>query len=496
MQLEQPSKRHFKNHESALSHPDVVNTKFSKEINSHRMIGPHDVSPFVDHCISPVGVRSKKEPNQYRVIHDLSSPRDGISINSQIPDHLATVSYADVPAAIRLIQSVGQGAVMSKTDIEHAYKLLPVHPEDIPALGILWDNQLYFDCTLPMGSRSGCALFEKFATALEYIAWDNGCGPLCHILDDFFFVSRSAEEADKKLQKFLNICKYLGIPIATAKTQSGTCITFMGIELDTMGMQARLPVDKLDKCKSLLEKYQLRRSISIEELESLTGLLNFACSVVTPGRPFLRRLYQLMWGLKRRKPYFRVKLTKGAKEDLRMWQYFLTHYNGVTMFLPNSSIEDSTLHLFTDASGSLGFGLILKPQFAYSTWPESWKKHNIVLLELYPILLAFKMFRKKLQNMRVILHTDNQALVHIINNQTSKDPNIMVLVRDLVLTLLQNNTEVTAVYISTKNNYLADALSRLQVDVFHEMAPWAEELPTPIPESLLPKNYDITYNSY
>ena len=108
----------------------------------------------------------------------------------------------------------------------------------------------------------------------------------------------------------------------------------------------------------------------------------------------------------------------------------------------------------------------------------------------------FKMFRKKLQNMRVILHTDNQALVHIINNQTSKDPNIMVLVRDLVLTLLQNNTEVTAVYISTKNNYLADALSRLQVDVFHEMAPWAEELPTPIPESLLPKNYDITYNSY
>ena len=50
---------------------------------------------------------------------------------------------------------------------------------------------------------------------------------------------------------------------------------------------------KLDQCKLLLRDFSVRSKVSKRELQSLIGVLNFACSVVVPGRPFLRRLIYL-----------------------------------------------------------------------------------------------------------------------------------------------------------------------------------------------------------
>jgi len=39
-------------------------------------------------------------------------------------------------------------------DIESAYRLIPVHPNDRPLLGMIWKGKLYVDTTLPFGLRS------------------------------------------------------------------------------------------------------------------------------------------------------------------------------------------------------------------------------------------------------------------------------------------------------------------------------------------------------
>ena len=51
-------------------------------------------------------------------------------------------------------------------------------------------------------------------------------------------------------------------------------------------MEARLPQHKLDKIRDLLNKYLVRSKIKLREIQSLVGVLNFACSVVVPGRCF------------------------------------------------------------------------------------------------------------------------------------------------------------------------------------------------------------------
>ncbi len=121
-------------------------------------------NPVFSHFIvSPLGLREKKTQDKFRVIHDLSAPFGGPLVNSHIPKEAGTVSYDTVDKAISLIQDIGPGAVLAKTDIEHAYKLIPIHPHNIPALGLRWYDDWLWNCTLPMGSKSGCAIFESFS---------------------------------------------------------------------------------------------------------------------------------------------------------------------------------------------------------------------------------------------------------------------------------------------------------------------------------------------
>lgn len=77
-----------------------------------------------------------------------------------------------------------------------------------------------------------------------------------------------------------------------------TTLSFWGLGFDTVCFQVRLPQDKLEQLKSEINKFQNKKSATHRELQSLIGMLNFACNVVPPGRTFLRRLINLTIGLK------------------------------------------------------------------------------------------------------------------------------------------------------------------------------------------------------
>ena len=61
---------------------------------------------------------------------------------------------------------------------------------------------------------------------------------------------------------------------------------------------------KIDKCRDLLSAFLFRRKVTFQEIQSLTDLLNFACTVVVPGRVFFRRFIYLTIGV--RKPQFLI----------------------------------------------------------------------------------------------------------------------------------------------------------------------------------------------
>ena len=75
------------------------------------------------------------------------------------------------------------------------------------------------------------------------------------------------------------MCKQIGAPIKHDKTQLPTrVLTIYGIEIDSTAMLARLPSDKIQKISNLLFTFKRKRSVTLRELQSLVGLLNFASS--------------------------------------------------------------------------------------------------------------------------------------------------------------------------------------------------------------------------
>ena len=105
-------------------------------------------------------------------------------------------------------------------------------------------------------------------------------------------------------------------------------------------------------------------------MQSLLGLLNFTCSVIVPGRAFVRRMIDLTKGAKR--PYHRIRLSKEAKSDMATWLTFLDKFNGKTFFLEDKWETSPSLELFTDAAGSKGYGAIFGKHWFCGAWPASW----------------------------------------------------------------------------------------------------------------------------
>ena len=157
------------NLQSALQNPEIVSAKLMKEIEAGRVVGPFKAPPFPIFRTSPIGIVSRKAPNEFRLIHHLSYPK-GSSVNDFIPDECSSVHYATISDAIHILKKLRAGCLLAKTDIKSAFRIIPVHPLEYPLLGIKWTNEYYFDRCLAIGLRSSCAIFEKFSSSLEWLA--------------------------------------------------------------------------------------------------------------------------------------------------------------------------------------------------------------------------------------------------------------------------------------------------------------------------------------
>ena len=256
--------------------------------------------------------------------------------------------------------ALGPGCLLSKTDVESAYRILPVHRDDQELLGFKWGDQYYYDKCLTMGLRSSAAIFDRFSSGLKWIAQSKlGISFITHILDDFLILGpANSNNCQKQLHTFFAFCEQVGVPIKSDKTVGPcTCLTFMGLELDSGKMEVRLPKDKLEKKSGLFWAHIRNVKIRLHTLQSIIGLLNFCCIVVRSGRCFFRRLIDLTRYVSQ--PNHRVTLNKDARRDLAAWQLSIMHFNGSNLLLKDKWLTSSSLDLYTDAAGSVGFGAIL-----------------------------------------------------------------------------------------------------------------------------------------
>ena len=126
-----------------------------------------------------------------------------------------------------------------------------------------------------------------------------GINKVINVLDDFLFVAPSYHECKETLDVFKNLAAEIGISLAKEKTIGPVInLVFLGILLDTINMTAYLSKAKIDSYAQNLTKILSNPKITLRELKSVIGKLQFATSVIRLGQPFLRRLIKKQSGYK------------------------------------------------------------------------------------------------------------------------------------------------------------------------------------------------------
>jgi hypothetical protein len=459
---------------------------------------PSAVPQFEHMAISPIG-QVPKRGGKIRVIHHLSYPRGGDSINAHT-DNTGQQELGTIGNACKLIRAAGAGCSLVKVDIEAAYKQVPVRPEDWPLLGFKWLSNYYHDKVLPFGLKSSCRIWEYFATALHYLFVHMlGIPSVVHYIDDFLIIASGSPQASSDLHKIQALCESLGIPLAPAKTEGpATILTFLGIQLDTVKMECRLDKDRLDELNQLLQCWREKETHTLDELESITGKLSFAASVVRPGKPFLRRLYSAIAWIKRNthSSALAINISDSTREDLDWWTENLASWNGTSMML-DLQTDSSDLHLATDASES-GFGAVFGKLWMHGEWPaqvlrwaglvsssgEKQQTRSMPFLELYSLVLAASTWGHLWQRKYIRFFCDCEPVVYAANKQSSKAANLQPLLRYLAALGMRHHFFIKVWHVAGVLNVGPDLLSRGLVSDFEKQFTGAVRSPTastPIP---------------
>lgn len=477
------------NLKSARENPHIVRQKIHKELVAGTIAGPFTYRPLPNLRISPIGLVPKKALGEFRLIHHLSYPK-GSSLNDFIDHKLCSVQYTSFDEAIHMLQDLGKHCALWKMDLKNAFRLLPVHPADFDQLGFMFEGEIFVDKSLPFGCSISCSLFEKFATFLEFcVKRRMQSGKLIHYLDDYLGGDEDHVKSKALMTLFQSCLMHLNVPIADEKTVGpATVLCFLGLELDSDKMVVRMPNEKIEEILVRIRDILGKEKVTLRVMQQLIGVLNFACRAIAPGRPFCRRLINSICGLS--KPHHHIRVNAGMRQDLNMWRQFFEKFNGISVFYDRHWVSNADVQFFTDSAGGLGlgFGIYFQGRWCRASWPARWHEKgvtkDITFLEMFPIVVALDIWGSELRNKKIKFQCDNQAVVHILNSMTSKSDRVMGLVRSITLSCLELNILIKALHIPGVHNDICDALSRLQLQRFRQLAPDAEVDPHPVPSHL------------
>ena len=488
-----PSATFPKNLRSADQNKSEIQSAINKEVHRGHTAGPFPSPPFpLTHC-SPIGTAPKKD-GSVRLIMDLSQPH-GSSINDDISKEQFSCEFSKFDDATDLLMEAGPGSLLCKLDIQHAYRLLPVKPDQWHHLCYYWEGHYYVDLVLPFGLRSSGAIFNKFAKLVRWIIINHyNISRVVNYSDDFFAVlSKDLDLATIQLNTIIQAFEDLNIPLAQDKIE-GPCskLIYLGIIINSTTMTIEVPEEKMAAAMTSLTSWYRRRTCTKRQLKSLIGKLGHIGKVVRPGRMFTRRLIDLSTTVERM--HHHITLNSEARADITWWIDFLPQWSAVSMIPPCLAVRSTDLQLYSDAC-DIGFGATYGSAWIQGSWTPQQLDLSINYRELYAIIAATFTWGHHWQGQRIVFITDNKPITKIWDKGTAPSVPIMSLIRPLYLFAACTGFSVSFKHIFGTYNTAADALSRFQMNRFRAAMPEADLHPTSIPRAIPSYNHPQTSTS-
>ena len=470
-------------HRSAIDHPEVIEKLITKELTAGRYVGPFDraslesiIGPFRSH---PLGVIEKSKPGEFRVIEDLSAPRDQplLSVNATSIHDDIEVSWGTFVDALRLVITAKPGAQGATFDWKDAYRAIPIAPDDYNKGIVEWLGQFLVDLASKFGHTRSLTNFSRPCEAFIAIASRMSLGEFLKWVDDLF--NRREPICDSPpyiyaydMSDICNLATELGIPFSLSKvTQFSDTTRYLGFDFHWSGKRVSIPSEKCAKAQAKVVTLLASGSASIKELDSICGTLSHLSNVVLLGRSNLRGL----WGQRASmattgaNDFAKWPIRSAAKKNLEWWSSSLGNAPIFLDLCPQIS-PDPSITVYTDASSSWGIGVVINEVHDRFRLTDGWQRdgkpdsepaRDIGWAEFAAVELAVhalvKSFGYAHRFFRILC--DNQGVVGAWNSRSSRNVDQNEVLGRTMSLLLSHRCFMVLEYVPSSCN-LADGPSR------------------------------------
>ncbi len=227
---------------------------------------------------------AKEEKSKLRPIINLSAPK-GASFNETV-DTTATLKLTMCSPAIfsQVLLHAGPKAVFAKADLQNAYKLIPVNPQDWHYFGLKWLGKHFYETNTAFGNTEAPAEFDPLPETVVNVSKIIANTPdywVLRQLDDTIVVSPcDTNYTTQFMSSFVTVCNNLAIPLAPPCPKfekafpATTKGTVLGVIFDSTTMSWSLSNEKINETLHLISKVLNQPNCSQLLFQKLHGKLN------------------------------------------------------------------------------------------------------------------------------------------------------------------------------------------------------------------------------
>lgn len=492
------------NYASAAEHSDRVTAEVERLLAAG-FIAPWNVIRTelgLDEDAAPAAVLAigaVDRNGKIRIVIDGSAPR-GRSVNDSI-DPAATV----LPSITLAMLAMSKHGLSWRADLEDAFLQSALAAHSVPLSAIRWQGTLYGYRRLGFGFKSGPTHQQSLSVAVLravvrrlrsnglFAAAVAGCDQkypdtvprhnsktghavlgLPAFLDDYAGFCSTSAAAWYSFATFLVTALDINLRVSfkPGKTESpASLMEYLGFMVCSRTMTVFLSEERIVSIREKLAAAAGADTIRLQEMMSLVGTLVFASTVIRVGRTHYRELIDAIVAAGPNAPPSKpLKVSAAVRAAIEMWAKLLGLLNAHSARTVISR-QRVPGEVTTDASFA-GFGWAGMGAYEYAAWPEDWQQRIgqhaqrqyrriwICELELWAALFAVRKLAPRCARCRLHLRVDNLPVVGMINKLSTTSARCIPVLRELAWLLAVHDVELVTTHIGTKENLVADVLSR------------------------------------
>jgi hypothetical protein len=449
-----------------------------------------------------------------RTISDFSAiGTDGISINEAAGDFLSL----DLPQGERIHANIWEvhafcvkkgldprGIRGVKIDIQAAYRTVCTHPADWWALCFRVAGKSAYHKRWPFGLKASVYFFLRLPVLIvTYLVTKSSferIGARAGMYVDDLMVFAHESFMRTAIKEVMELFIRWLIPRQETKflednkngEDGDSEMIVLGLLYDLANLTIAIPrprvVEIMEEMNEFIDR---KRTKKLAEWESTTGVVNWVTMAIPQLRAYLTSAWQIIKAIKYRfkrkgkatqAREVKVKLLDDVEHDWKEMIFHMDRWNGKQKILKTEweeipeegySIKNQTIAPASDASGSWGWGAVCQEGYAFGKWSQREKGLLIHIKEGLGVFALVALFGKELsrKKIKLTLRCDNKGITSALKKGRAKEMDMAIIVRLIMEAMIRagimlqiwktGKQKVARVeYISSKNNALADALSR------------------------------------